>query len=140
MGTNYYLRSRKPVRTTVTYEGDEHGRLIGVRRKYAKCHLCKLSYGWKPLMACDTEATVPGARFTSFKGMMRFIREHVDEYMVHDEYDLFGDDGHGEISPDEFERRVRDWGKGFPCEPKSHRDMGTTVDGEGFEFIYGDFC
>lgn len=140
MGTNYYLRSRKPVRTVVTYEGDERGRLIGVEREYATCHLCKLSYGWRPLMACDEEATVPGARFTSFKGMMRFIREHADEYMVHDEYDLLGDDEHGEISPDEFERRVRDWGRGFPREPKSHGSMGATVDGEGFEFMYGDFA
>lgn len=139
MGTNYYLRSRKPVRTVVTYEGDERGRLIGVEREYATCHLCKLSYGWRPLMACDEEATVPGARFTSFKGMMRFIREHADEYMVHDEYDLLGDDEHGEISPDEFERRVRDWGRGFPREPKSHGGMGAAVDGEGFEFIHGDF-
>lgn len=84
MGTNYYLRSRRPVRTIVTHEGDEHGRVVGVRREYAECHLCKLSYGWRPLMACDTEATIPGARFTSLKEMMRFIREHADEYMVLD--------------------------------------------------------
>lgn len=106
--------------------------------------LCKLSYGWRPLMACDTEATIPGARFTSFKEMMRFIRDHAGEYMVHDEYVTGGDDESGyeyeEISPNEFERRVRDWGGGFPREPESHRGMGATVDGEGFEFMYGDFA
>lgn len=95
-------------------------------------------------MACDTEATIPGARFTSFKEMMRFIRDHAGEYMVHDEYVTGGDDESGyeyeEISPNEFERRVRDWGGGFPREPESHRGMGATVDGEGFEFMYGDFA
>lgn len=144
MGTNYYLRSRRPVRTVVTHEGDEHGRVVGVRREYAECHLCKLSYGWKPLMACDTETTIPGARFTSLKEMMRFIRDHAGEYMVHDEYATGGDDESGyeyeEISPDEFERRVRDWGRGFPREPESHAGSGATVDGEGFEFMYGDFA
>lgn len=144
MGTNYYLRSRRPVRTVVTHEGDEHGRVVGVRREYAECHLCKLSYGWRPLMACDTDATIPGARFTSFREMMRFIRDHAGEYMIHDEYATGGDDESGyeyeEISPNEFEQRVRDWGRGFPRKPESHGSMGATVDGEGFEFMYGDFA
>lgn len=74
-------------------------------------------------MACDTEATIPGARFTSFKEMMRFIRDHAGEYMVHDEYVTGGDDESGyeyeEISPNEFERRVRDWGGGSRANRKA---------------------
>ena len=95
-------------------------------------------------MACDTEATIPGARFTSFKEMMRFIRDHTDEYMIHDEYARGGDDESGceykEIGPDGFERRVRDWGSGFPREPESHKASGAITDAEGFEFMYGDFA
>lgn len=147
MGTNYYLRSRRPVRTVVTHEGDEHGPVVRVEPEHAEAHLCKLSLGWNPVMACDPESTIPGARFTSLRGMMRFIRAHTGEYMIRSEYASGGSEETGwtydEISPDDFEELVRTWGDGYRKrtgrEPASHLPHGDIADDEGFEFCHVSF-
>lgn len=143
MGTNYYLQSRRPIRTIVTHEGDERGRIVDVRREYARCHLCKLSYGWKPLLACDDEAsTIPDARFRSFGDMMRFIRTHAGEYMILDEYPIRVDEsgmgcGYEEIPPDEFERMIRAR-NGEPGQ--RHHDACGFTSRDGFDFLPGDWA
>lgn len=147
MGTNYYLRERTPYRTTVIHEGDEHGPIIGIEREYRSCHLCKLSGGWKPTLAADPESTIlddagDPVVFWSFRDMMGFIRAHVDRYMIHDEYadgeDEYGNNTYKEISPDEFERLVREWGAGRKW--KAHTEQHLRKDDEGFEFENVDFC
>lgn len=135
MGTNYYLREREPYETIVTHRGGADGPVTGVETRHRSCHLCKLSAGWNPTIACDPESTIPGARFESFRAMMAFIRAHAGSCMIHDEYadeDEWGNPMYEEITPDEFELRVREWRGGA-----EHTD--ARRDQEGFEFEYRYF-
>lgn len=168
MGKNYYLRSKEPTETIVTHAGDIDGDVTHIEYVRAECHLCKLSWGWMPLMACDHES--PIAQFESVREMMDFIRADLagdnlyslesEEIESEDEY---GNYTYEHVDVDEFEKLVYAWGKtgGFPPfmeDGKTPREHGIyhveyarqnhqhlipidyTVDDEGFEFEHREFC
>ena len=135
MSTNYFLREREPYEVVVTYATDHLIRenIKTVEPHYRRCHLCKLSYGWVPLMCCDPESTIDDVCIRSLRSIEMFVRQN-DDYIIVDEY---GD----QISLDDWSRLVRSWGHdGVGCpdgsDPLSHReiDHSVFVDDEGFEF------
>ena len=136
MGTNYYLRERRPYRTVVTYEGDPiDGKVLKREKQYRECHLCKLSWGWLPHMACDPRATI-GVSVRSLRSMEESAAQH-SEMAIVDEY---GD----EHALSEFSDMVRRWGHdGFGCPkdapPRDHLGLRSWVDDEGFEFSAVEF-
>lgn len=136
MGTNYYLRERKPHRTVVTYEGDPiDGKVLNREEQYRECHLCKLSWGWLPHMACDPISTI-GVSFRSLRSMEEYAAQHPEMAIV----DEYGD----EHALSEFSDMVRRWGNdGFGCPkdapPHDHLGLRSWVDDEGFEFSAVEF-
>ena len=134
MGTNYYMRQRTPYRTTVIHEGGEDGPVVSVDREYRECHLCKLSWGWLPLMAYDPESTL-GISFRSLRQIEDYADTH-PEVVICDEY---GD----EYTREDFSDRVRRWGHEIGCpkgsNPLRHDDLMSFSDDEGFEFYSGEF-
>lgn len=117
MGTNFYIKRKKP------------------RRVYDEYHIAKRSMGWKPSFE-GYENTGEYDDRPSIRSVAD-IKELVDsgEYEIRSEY---GD----VLAWDDFERDVVNWNGGSPSHtPLSHYCTGLNVrhDITGAEFIYEEY-
>jgi len=113
MGTNYYARYN----------------ICPQCGRYDELHICKISFGWKPLFQAYREEEY-GVEIRSFRDWVEFWRQ--PDVKIVDEY---GD----EVEKEDFVGllAIRHKYEGFKSHLKS--DRGIWTDKEGYEFTYREF-
>lgn len=135
MSTNYYLRERRPSEAAISCLDGDGGSVSSGGDRRGSFHICKLSWGWRPLMVNDPDSRL-GLSFGSLREVVDFIRVNSETFGVFDEY---GD----ELSADEFDSAVRGWGRSVAVPADgllSWHEKIDFVDDEGFEFCSDAFC
>lgn len=83
MGTNYYFKVNTPVTNIILYSVKKCkflGGLSDIIEDKLKIHICKLSYGWKPLFQKTKY-------YYSFNSMLEFYNDSKKDLTIINEYD-----------------------------------------------------
>ena len=96
--------------------------------RYDELHICKLSFGWKPLFQAYREEE-SGVEIRSFRDWVKFLKQ-LDVKIV----DEYGD----EVKKKDFIKllKIKYKEEGFKSYLKSER---CWADKEGYEFTYREF-